>query len=298
MGETTSRYFRDKLAMRMAASEKGIRCPAFVSIFHRDDIQRFMEKIPAPWMLKPRSQAGAAGIKKIHSAQQLWEQLDQLGDQQSHFLLEQFIPGDIFHVDAITTEGQVVFEEVSRYGKPPLDIIQGGGIFMTSLQNRHSPDAVELKQLSRKVIAVLGFKRGVTHTEFIKSREDGQFYFLETAARVGGAYIADVIEHATGINLWTEWAKIEIAGGKMPYTVPEHRENYGGIVLCLARQEWPDLSAYNDPEIVYRVHKQNHAGLIVASPDADRIQSLMNEYSQRFVSDFLAIAPQYEKLER
>ena len=252
----------------------------------------------APWVLKPRSQAGAAGIKKFHHAQDVWDQLDKLGDEQSHYLLEQFIPGDIFHVDAITTEGQVSFEEVSRYGKPPLEIIQGGGIFMTSLQDRKGNDAIVIKKLGREVLKALGFKRGVTHTEFIKSHANGQFYFLETAARVGGAYIADVVEHGTGINLWTEWAKIEIAGGAHPYELPDRREDYAGIVLCLAKQEWPDLSGYHDPEIVHRVHKKNHAGLILASSDAGRLQELMNEYSRRFANDFLAAAPQYDKIDR
>lgn len=80
--------------------------------------------------------------------------------------------------------------------------------------------------------------------------------------------------------------------------MPAHRQDYAGIVLCLARQEWPDLSTYNDPEIVYRVHKKNHAGLILASADYERLQWLLNDYSQRFGNDFLAAAPQYEKIER
>ena len=35
---------------------------------------------------------------------------------------------------------------------------------------------------------------GVAHTEFIKGRADGAFYFLETAARVGGANIVELLE--------------------------------------------------------------------------------------------------------
>ena len=33
----------------------------------------------------------------------------------------------------------------------------------------------------------LHMKRGATHAEYIKGDADGKFYFLETAARVGGA---------------------------------------------------------------------------------------------------------------
>lgn len=298
MGDTTARNFRDKLAMRMVTSEKGILSPAFVPVLNHQDIHNYTKKVPAPWVLKPRSQAGAAGIRKIHNTEELWHYINQMGDEQSHFVLERFVPGDIFHVDAITINGEVQFVEVSKYGRPPLEIIQGGGIFMTSTQKRNHIDTLALKELNKKVIAALKFQRGVTHTEFIKSHAEGKFYFLETAARVGGAYIAEVIEQATGINLWTEWAKIEIAGDKLPYKVPEAKGNYAGILLCLAKQEWPDLSAYNDPEVVERIHKKNHAGLIIASSDAARVQELMEAYSLRFSEDFLTAAPQYDKIDR
>lgn len=298
MGETTARYFRDKLAMRMAAENKGILSPAFVPVLNYDKIRHFTEQASPPWVLKPRSQGGAAGIRKIYHADELWHHLDMLGDEQSHYVLEQFVPGDIFHVDAITIEGKVIFAEVSRYGRPPLDIIQNGGIFMTSLQRRESEASLELKALNQHLLNAFNFRSGITHTEFIKSHADGRFYFLETAARVGGAYIAEVIEQATGMNLWTEWAKIEIADGGKPYKLPDLRTDYAGIVLCLAKQEWPDLSAYYDPEVALRIHKKNHAGLIVASSDAARLQALLENYSWRFSHDFLTAAPQYNKIDR
>ena len=42
---------------------------------------------------------------------------------------------------------------------------------------------------------------------------------------------------------------------------------------------------------MYRVHKQQHAGLIVASPQQERVEQLIRDYSQRFAQDFLAVAP-------
>jgi hypothetical protein len=131
----------------------------------------------------------------------------------------------------------------------------------------------------------------VTHTEFIRSRDDGQFYFLETAGRVGGAHIVETIEAATGINLWAEWAKVEIAGEGGQYDAPPPRQDYAGIVLSLAKQERPDTSAYSDPEVVWRVDKRHHAGLIVASPDPARVEQLLEAYTRRFYDDFYAYAP-------
>src|ERR1035438_9823350 len=96
MGETTVRHFRDKLAMRMQARESGINVPDFVHVLNYDALRRFMDHTPAPWVLKPRSMAGAIGIKKIHRAEDFWPAIELLGDLQSFYLLEQFVPGDIF----------------------------------------------------------------------------------------------------------------------------------------------------------------------------------------------------------
>ena len=135
----------------------------------------------------------------------------------------------------------------------------------------------------------------MAHTEFIRSAEDGRWYFLETSARVGGAYIVDVVEAATGINLWREWAKIEIAGEDPPYHLPNVRDTYAGLALTLARQEQPDTSGYTDPEIVLRVQKKHHAGLIVRSEDPKRVDELLDSYTGRFMEDFYAFEPAPER---
>jgi hypothetical protein len=137
--------------------------------------------------------------------------------------------------------------------------------------------------------------RGVTHAEFLKAHADGKFYFIEIAARVGGAYISDVIDHATGVNLWREWAKLEVGAGKTPYALPNTRKDYAGVIVSLAKQEQPDTSAYREPEIVYRVKKYHHAGLIVKSANAVRVKTLLDGYALRFVNDFVASQPVPEK---
>ena len=133
MGLTTMRYFRDKLAMRMQALEHGIRVPDFIPVLNHDDIRYYLSHVPGPWVLKPRSEASAIGIKLIDAPEALWPILDSLGDQQSSFLLEKFLPGDVYHVDSVVSEQEVVFSSVSRYGQPPMAVAQKGGIFTTYL---------------------------------------------------------------------------------------------------------------------------------------------------------------------
>jgi biotin carboxylase len=295
MGLTTIRYFRDKLAMRGKAKESGIPIPEFMHVLNHEALNEFMSRVPSPWLLKPRSQASGIGMKKLQAAHELWPLLDQLGDAQSTYLLEQFVPGDVFHIDSIVSERKVLFAEAHAYGTPPLNTSHDGGVFTTRTLPRDSAETKTLHTLNSDVIESLGLIRGVTHTEFLRAREDGKFYFLEIAARVGGAYISDVIEAATGINLWREWARIEVGAGKTPYALPPTRQDYGGVVLSLARQECPDTSAYTDPEIVYRITKKHHAGFVLSSPKNERIVQLLDSYAARFAHDFLATAPVPER---
>ncbi len=294
MGLTTMRYFRDKLAMRMRALDRHIRVPDFVPVVNHDDIRYYLDHVPGPWVLKPRQEASAIGIKKIHTPAELWPILDQLGDKQSNHLLERFVPGDVYHVDSVVSENEVVFANVSRYGKPPMNVAHGG-VFTTYTVQRGSQADADLRAMNRDLIAALGLLRGVAHAEFIQAHEDGNFYFLECAARVGGAYINEMVEAATGLNLWREWARIEIAGEAGRYQMPPVRENYAGVILSLARQENPDTSAYNDPEVFLRIKRHHHAGLVLKSSDPHRIPSLLENYAIRFAQEFLAVEPPRDK---
>ena len=295
MGETTVRHFRDKLAMRMKAREGGLNVPDFVHVLNYDSLRRFMEITPPPWVLKPRSMAGAIGIKKIHRADEFWPAIEQLGDMQSYYLLEQFVHGNIFHVDCIVSEKQVVFAIASGYGRPPMEVSHGGGIFTTRILERDSDDALRLVEENQRVMAALGMVRGVSHTEFIKAKSDGRIYFLETSARVGGAHIVELVEAATGLNLWAEWAKVEVAGADGGYRPPALNQDYAALLISLARQQHPDTSAYTDAEIVWRLVQDHHAGLIVKSPSAARVRELLASYEWRFTEDFYAYAPPRDK---
>jgi biotin carboxylase len=296
MGITLTKRFRDKLIMRQTAHEAGIRVPAFTPVINYDALRDFMIKVPPPWVLKPRLEAGAMGNRRVANDEELWRLLDQLGDEQSFRVLEQYVPGSVYHVDAINYGGETLFASVQRYGQPPLNVSHDGGIFTTMTVDPESDEATQLRDFNIEVINALGLTDGATHAEFIKGDADGQFYFLEIAARVGGANIADLVEATTGLNPWGEWARLEIAlaRGKR-YSLPEIKQRYGGLLVSLARQEYPDLSGYNDPEVVWRMNKKQHAGLIVASEDAERVETLVKGYSERFLYDFNAVAPARDK---
>lgn len=297
LGTTVARRFRDKLAMRTAARDAGLPVPDFIQVLNHDALNEWMARVPPPWVLKPRGEAAASGIAVLHSPADFWPRLDPLGDRQSHHLLERYIPGEVFHVDSVVYRGRVRLAEVHQYGRPPLDIMQGGGgVFVTRRVRRGGADEAALRDLNARVIKALGLTNGVTHAEYIKGRDDGQCYFLEIACRVGGANIAESVEAATGINPWREWARVEIDGGTGGYKLPKAREDHAGVVISLARQEWPDDAQFADPEIVHRLVKRHHIGFVLAAPDHDRVATLLDDYAARIARDYSATVAAPDRL--
>jgi hypothetical protein len=294
LGDSGARFFRDKLAMRTRARELGIDVPDFVGLIRHDEVRSFLATVPPPWLIKPRSEASSIGIRKFSDADAVWRRLDELGDDQSFHLLERFVPGDVYHVDALVHGGRTVLAEVSRYHRPLLEVYQGGGIFASRTVPRHLPEVSALRDLTARLLSGFGLERGCSHTEFIQAREDGRFHFLETSARVGGAHIAEMVEAATGLNLWEEWAAVEIAGDG-PYRLPPLREEYGGVTMSLARQEWPDDAAFTDAEITYRVRQKHHIGFVVRSARSERVEELLGDYMARIARDHHAVLPPADK---
>ena len=293
MGQTTGRYFRDKLAMRMRAKSCGIPIPAFCSLFNDHDINTFADTIPAPWVLKPRSEASASGIIKVFDKESLWIHINEMGNNRFKYLIEQFKPGDVYHCDSLISESKVIFSLTSKYLATPMEISQGGGVFRSANIKYNSDDDKAIKKLNEQVMKGFGLKHGAAHTEFIKSNDDGQIYFLETSSRVGGAHLSEMVAEASNINLWKEWAAIENGLVKeSKYILPKVKKGYAGIVLTLSKFQHPNLTSFSDPEVCFKVPLEYHAGLIVKSDKQERVLELLEDYGNRLANDFTAVVEQ------
>ncbi len=303
LSSSRAKVFRDKLSMAVHASRAGINVPEFVPLVNREDVSEFMERVPAPWIIKPRSDVSAIGIRKVSDAGEVMRTMDEMNEREnlreraSYYLLARFVAGEVFHVDSVVSDGKIVFAGANQYGRPPMQVAHQGGAYISRTLERGSSDEKALFDANKKLVKALGLERGATHAEFIKGADDGKFYFLEIAARVGGAYIAEVLEAATGVNLWREWARLEMTDGRGGPKIKPTRKDYAGIILSLAKQETPDTSAYVDEEITYRVKKRHHAGLIVRSPQLTRVNDLLSSYSHRFADDFVAVVAPPERPE-
>src|SRR5262245_1705734 len=136
MGDTSARFFRDKLAMRSRALEMGLPVPEFVHVLNYDRIREFMRKVPLTYGLKRRLQAAAHRLRLIASEPELWQELEALVDEQSFYLIERFVPGEIFHADSIIYDQKVQYSIVSKYGLPPMEVSHKGRVFSSRIEQR------------------------------------------------------------------------------------------------------------------------------------------------------------------
>jgi biotin carboxylase len=282
----------------------GLDGPDFVHLLNGEEVERFLRRAPGPWVLKPRTGASAMGIRILRDAGEVWRVAAELDrrpearERAPHHLLETYVEGAVYHVDSVTAGGRLLFACVSRYGSPPRCATSSGGVSTSRTVRRNTAEERLLLAANRKLLKWFGLRDGVTHAEFIRGEQNGRIHLLEVAARVGGAHTAELVEAATGVNLWREWARVETATEARPYEPPAARADYGGVAVSLARQECPDTSPYDDPEIVFRVNKPWHAGLVVSSQNYDRVAALLADYERRFAADFLAVAPPEETPEQ
>jgi len=243
-------------------------------------------------MLKPRSEAGALGISRIENQAQLWSSIARLGREAPNYLLEQRVGGRVYHLDSLVHQGRVCFSQAHRYATPPFEVWNHGGIFRTASLAHDDPALEELCAMNERVLDSLGLLNGVAHVEFIE-HSSGAFFFLEAAARVGGANIDILVEQASGVNLWREWLKIELLGDQ--YQPPIRRHDRAVLMQCLARDEHPDLSALQAPEIVWRLDMPRHAGLIVVSSEKDAVEGVADLCQRELEAEHLAVVPPLSK---
>src|SRR5215211_6238333 len=181
LGSSSAKVFRDKLSMAVHAQRAGINLPDFVPLVNREEVDEYMNRVPGPWVIKPRSDVSAIGIRKVEQPEAVWRAMEEMNEREnlreraSYYLLARFIPGEVFHVDSVVNDGKVMFAGTNQYGRPPMQVAHQGGAYVMGALERGSADEKALLSINKKLVGALGLERGATHAEFIKSDADGKF---------------------------------------------------------------------------------------------------------------------------
>ncbi|TNE68581.1 ATPase [bacterium] len=278
MGETRMRYFRDKLAMRDKAEEDDILVPEYVHVLNYERIKAFTSIVTPPWILKPRFKDASDKYKKMSNQKELWDSILDLGDDQSLYLIERFIPGEIYQVDSIVYDHEVQFAGVHKYSRPVMDIVQNGGMMSLSTIKKGSKIEKDLLKLNKQIIDSMGLKYGVSSNEFIHSAQDGKFYFIQSSGKVSGHYIAELVEAANGLNLWREWAKMEMAQPQeSAYQCPKPETNQARVVRIPTENPPLCSSRIQHQSIVWRQVSHNHVTVVIKAKSFEELEMIEKE---------------------
>ena len=185
MGLTTVRYFRDKLAMR-ARARHGIRVPEFVPVLNHATSAITSPTFPARGCSSRGQEASAIGIKKSTLPTNCGRCSINSATSSRSISSKSSCPATSSTWIPSSPKTKSLRQR-QPYGNPPINVAHEGGVFTTTRSRARSEPNRPCATINRELIAALGLVRGVSHAEFIRAHEDGEFYFLESAARVGGA---------------------------------------------------------------------------------------------------------------
>lgn len=198
------RAYRDKVIMKTAVAAGGVKVPAFAALSAPLDLVAFASSHGYPVVVKPRAEAGARGVRVLHSMADVRAWL--AAPFPADFMIERHVDGAMYHTNGLAVAGRIELCCSFRYLTDCLGY-QSQRSLGAFLIDPEDPIGARLFRATQQTIAALpGADRLAFHAEFFLTRDD-DLVFCEIAARPGGSRTADVIEVAYGFNMYEAWAR-------------------------------------------------------------------------------------------
>ena len=220
MNEQTAKNFTDKISMKEALKNSSIRYPKYT----KDPNDIITGKLKFPIVQKPREGAASEGVHIIDDLASFRKLLDR---NPAGYDYEEFVSGNIYHVDGIKHDTELQFMKISRYINTCYEYEK----FKTplgSLLIKNSLLYEKIYKMTLKVLSTLGMETGVFHLEFIL--HDNEPVFLEVGARQGGGEIVPMLKQIYGVDLVLALIKSQMLEDISMLTGQENG-NYGGFLL-------------------------------------------------------------------
>ncbi|MDN6968360.1 ATP-grasp domain-containing protein [Oenococcus sp. UCMA 17063] len=198
--------FRDKHEMKKLMRKNGIKVAEDSKVDSFFEALNFIAKTHSkyPYILKPIDGASSRDTFVIKNLSSL-EQLDYKYFERA--IMETFVPGDVYHIDALYTQGQLRYMSAAKYIHIPIAFQRGKSTASMFLQS-DSEESQEMLSFGKKVCMLMPLPENcIIHLETFKNKKG--IYFNEIAVRFGGGKILDTIDREFDFNLLGEYLKAE-----------------------------------------------------------------------------------------
>ncbi len=190
----------NKYQMKQALTAAKVQTARFYCIHNEQELEAAMDQLPFPVILKAVDLMGSRGIfrsdTREEARQNFHKSMEATG--QDYCLIEEFIQGDLFGVEAMVQKGQVLFILPNN---------TEAFISSTPTPVGHSVPLVDLDVLGDQIyrqtlgaIQALGLDNCPVNCDFIK--RDGKVYVVELTGRSGATGLSEMTGIYYGINYY------------------------------------------------------------------------------------------------
>jgi len=198
----------DKYEMHNAVGKSGLAIPRQNVFADKKAACRWIEnESPGfPLIVKPAQSAGTEGVSLCHDLLELdvafaktLGKTNILKKQNSRLLVQEYIRGTEFVVDAISVHGRHFITDVWQYRK---NVVNNNNIIYdyAELLDPSCPSLMPLIEYQNGVLDAVGIRYGASHGEVFRTN-DGRIVIGEVGARLPGADLPLALERATGIDI-------------------------------------------------------------------------------------------------
>jgi hypothetical protein len=198
MDYETAERFRDKVRMKEAVRAAGAaEVPGFAALDTVEDLEK-VDWSTGRKVIKSRWGLAAKDLYIVESLEEARRVVGGLDLTGSHYEVEEFVKGQIYHCDSVVRDGRILFRSVGKYLADPASYAPGS-LFGTVLVGEGELHR-RITELNTRVLAALGLKDGTTHLELFHTEAD-ELVFCEVAGRPPGGVIPPVIQAQYGFNI-------------------------------------------------------------------------------------------------
>ena len=202
IGRDTAFHVKNKVAMRTRLAQHGVPQPPFASARTGEEARRaLLDTIGFPAVIKPSDSGGQRGVFFVESMVDADRYAaDAIGESPTgEAIVEGFLPGMELNGIVIARRGEAFTLTLSDRRRPP-GIGFGVG-WMHLYPPSLPPEQVEeADRVARAAVLAVGLRDAIAFPQLI-ARPDGAVEIVEVAARIPGGQMADLVRHATGVDL-------------------------------------------------------------------------------------------------
>ena len=201
---------KSKSGMKKYYAQAGVPSARYHLVTDLAQSLTFIDKVGYPVIAKPDNGVGAVDTFKISSDDELKTFHEQnFGDVQ--FIMEEFVPGEIFSYDAIIgSHGQPLLETGNNTPRSIMEIVNNQESCFFFIEKQIKDD---LREAGRRCVGAFGIRSRFIHFEFFRLLEDhaylgekGTIVSLEANLRPSGGFTPDMINYANSTDVYKDWA--------------------------------------------------------------------------------------------